>query len=134
MPTLKAEYREANREHLAEYARTWREANKEKLKEQGRRYYQENKERLSETQRAQKLRAQYGITPDDVDRMVEKQGGGCAICEKDLSDKKERRIDHNHETGLVRGILCHHCNTMLGYGIDDPQILESGARYLRSRN
>lgn len=59
------------------------------------------------------LPRKYGITMEDYESMVERQGGRCAIC---LSDNPGRTksvwcIDHDHETGQVRGLLCGDCNT-----------------------
>lgn len=61
----------------------------------------------------------------------------CSICgnEETVITKngyrKSLALDHNHTTGQIRGLLCYRCNSMLGYGKDDPDILEKGAEYLR---
>lgn len=59
-----------------------------------------------------------GITTSDYFRMYEEQGGRCAICERPLKvgagKGKSAAIDHDHETGKVRGLLCSQCNTALG--------------------
>ncbi len=57
----------------------------------------------------------FGITQADFDRLMEKQKGVCAIC-KALPSKRwgVLSVDHNHQTGKVRGLLCLTCNTMLG--------------------
>jgi hypothetical protein len=68
--------------------------------------------RLAERQRY--VKRNYGITLDDYDRMAEEQGGVCAICgEPDITGRR-LAIDHNHETGEVRGLLCVKCNVKLG--------------------
>lgn len=56
------------------------------------------------------LKARYGLTPDDFDALFASQGGRCAIC---LEVPARPCVDHNHETGQVRGILCHFCNIRL---------------------
>jgi len=54
----------------------------------------------------------YGITPSDYLGMLEKQGHKCAICALPASAQtKGLHVDHDHKTGKVRGLLCHHCNT-----------------------
>lgn len=69
--------------------------------------------------RARSLRRRYGITPEDFERMLTVQAGLCAICGCDPATKYTAKwhrvlhVDHNHETGEVRGLLCHKCNTYL---------------------
>lgn len=59
--------------------------------------------------------AKYGITEEEYLEMFNKQGGTCAICGGPPDTRwKMLAIDHNHETGKVRGLLCMVCNTMLG--------------------
>lgn len=80
----------------------------------------------------------YGLTRNQQIKLLEKQGGKCGICRVDLTLFSNRRggyVDHNHSNDTVRGILCHPCNTFLGYlenkGIDAKQIqfyLENSAR------
>lgn len=63
------------------------------------------------------LLARYGITPEDYDAMLAKQGGKCVICgTDDLSKYKVKYfdVDHNHTTGQVRGLLCRDCNVTAG--------------------
>ena len=83
-------------------------------------------------QRNSFLRRKYGITLDEYDRMVEDQGGRCAICGS--TDPRNGgnmlAVDHDHATGRVRGLLCGTCNTALGKFRDNPEILRSAIRYL----
>ena len=74
-----------------------------------------------------KLR-QYGLTPDDFERMRRVQLDACAVCGCALL---EPHIDHDHGTGVVRGLLCQLCNRGLGHFNDSPQRLEAAANYLR---
>ncbi len=73
-----------------------------------------------------KLSARYGIGLDEVERMIEEQGGVCAICRS----AAPRDVDHDHETGEVRGILCSPCNTGMGLFKDDAHHLRDAATYL----
>lgn len=86
-----------------------------------------------EQQRKTKMKQNYGLTPEAYEAMLAGQGGGCAIC--GFPPPEDRRlfldIDHDHETGAVRGLLCNRCNTMLGQSRDNPERLEAGAEYLR---
>lgn len=83
------------------------------------------------------LRKRYGIGLDDYQRMLEAQGGVCAICGQpetrvDHRTKKVSRlaVDHDHKTGDVRGLLCHAHNNSLGHFGDDPVLLTSAIAYL----
>lgn len=72
------------------------------------------------------LKRRYSPTADEVAAMVAAQGGTCAICEV----KPAEHVDHDHETGDVRGILCFTCNVGLGNFQDDPARLLLAHRYL----
>jgi hypothetical protein len=80
-------------------------------------------------QRYWNLVGRYGITPEEYSAMETGQGKRCKICQEET----KLFVDHNHETGMVRGLLCHHCNTMLGLAKDSPQILEGAIAYLEAR-
>ena len=56
----------------------------------------------------------------------------CMICESKFKDSRDRHIDHCHDSGNIRGILCRSCNVMLGYAKDNPQKLLNGIKYLES--
>lgn len=72
----------------------------------------------------------YGITIEEFEAMKTKQNNLCAICQLDFV--KTPHVDHCHETGLVRGLLCSNCNTAIGLMNDSPQILERAIHYLSS--
>jgi Recombination endonuclease VII len=89
------------------------------------------------------LRFNYGLTREGFEALMANQDGRCAICHLvfNVNDRKTRpHVDHDHACCLkrpfcgkcIRGLLCELCNHMVGEGRDDPMILESGARYLRS--
>lgn len=81
---------------------------------------------------ASHLRRKFGITHEQYDAMLVKQGGRCAIC-RVLSTESPKRfhVDHNHATGVVRGLLCYRCNTGLGVFLDDISRLKSAIKYLK---
>lgn len=60
------------------------------------------------------LKWRYGITPEQWQALHDEQGGLCGICRGPQQGGKRLSIDHNHETGLVRGLLCFRCNLMVG--------------------
>lgn len=81
----------------------------------------------SEYNHVRKLRS-YQLTPDDYDRLLKSQDGVCAICGK--SPKGRLHIDHNHDTGEVRGLLCFRCNFGLSYFSENYSILQKASEYL----
>jgi hypothetical protein len=87
--------------------------------------------------RQRKLAERFGLTLQDEAQMLAAQGGVCAICGSAASRKNWRtqkedslHLDHDHRTGLVRGILCDNCNRAIGLLQDDPQVLTSAIVYL----
>ena len=82
-------------------------------------------ERLHGGTRNYHLKQRYGLTSADVEAMIEAQGGTCAVC-----PGKPEHVDHDHQTGEVRGILCFNCNQALGNARDNPIVLRGLARYL----
>ena len=77
-----------------------------------------------------RLRWKYRLTADEYARLMARAGGRCELCGVDISEGQ--RIDHCHETGLVRGILCHRCNIGLGWFDDDPARLLAAHLYLKA--
>lgn len=78
----------------------------------------------------------YGITEAHYQWMLEQQGGCCAICKgKDPRHRFGRfLVDHCHESGDIRGLLCHNCNLALGMVSDSRDILNSAIQYLATKN
>ena len=84
----------------------------------------------SHERRVQKV---YGLAEGDYARLYEAQGGVCGGCgpESGRSGKTKRlAVDHNHETGEVRGLLCSDCNRLIGRLHDNPAALQRLAAYL----
>lgn len=77
-----------------------------------------------------RLQRQYGITAEDYDKILAFQGGGCAICGAPPG-KNRLAVDHDHTTGLTRGLLCWRHNAGLQKFGDDADLMENGAYYLR---
>ena len=79
-------------------------------------------------------RNKYGITLDDYNNLIKSQNYQCAICKTVDPGVGINRfhVDHNHSTGVVRGLLCSNCNRALGQFKDDISILESAAEYIRN--
>jgi len=83
-----------------------------------------------------RLKTRYGITLAEFHAMIATQGGRCACCgemsvdQSDSTGKRALYVDHCHETGVVRGLLCPSCNTGLGQFKDDVDRLRSAIAYL----
>ena len=78
-----------------------------------------------------KLKKSYGISYAEYVRMLEAQNGMCAICGTDDTGKRKAfHVDHCHETGEVRGLLCGNCNSGIGNLRDDVGLLQRAIEYL----
>ena len=84
------------------------------------------------------IKSAYGLTPEDYWSLAKEQGYGCAICDtKDnfVAQNPDRLyVDHCHATGKVRGLLCYHCNTLLGLSKDSIPTLERAISYLETHS
>lgn len=94
---------------------------------------QQNSKNRSNSRRRH-LAKQYGLSLDDYDQMLDEQGGVCAICNQPETRRYRGEItnlvvDHNHQTGRVRGLLCSRCNWKLDEFIDDPDWPKRAMRY-----
>lgn len=87
--------------------------------------------RVGKPVRAIWLKYRYGITHDDYDKMLQKQGGACAICRKPPSGRAYLSVDHCHATSKVRGLLCRQCNCALGNVREDLAVLRRLAAYIK---
>ena len=78
-----------------------------------------------------KLKRAYGISYDTYLNMRDEQDGKCAICGKyEEASKRQFAVDHCHDTGKVRGLLCSNCNTGIGNLNDDINMLNKAIEYL----
>ncbi len=108
------------RERAAEKQREYRKNNRDKVREASRK---------SEARR--RLR-RYNLTLEDYQELFKTQGSKCGICGTLQPTTKNWHLDHCHTTLKVRGILCHHCNLLLGNSRDSVEILEAAIRYLKN--
>jgi hypothetical protein len=96
-----------------------------------------DKLKRAEANRKWRLQKEFGISLEEYDVLLEKQNGVCAICgltEKMFHHNSKRPwplcVDHDHQTGKVRGLLCNKCNTGLGKFNDDADLMGRAWRYL----
>lgn len=129
-PRKKEQQRRANAKYRA--------ANLEKVRaiqrEAARRLRAEDPDRI----RGYDRKAKYGLTPEQVQRMRDQQRGRCAICETAMRiggkpGMDQENVDHDHTTGVVRGLLCSRCNTSIGKFNDNPALLRRAAEYVEGR-
>lgn len=110
-----------------------RAAHPVEYKEAQRRYRAAHRDTLLEREREQNLKRLYGISAAEYEKLLQQQGGRCAICgrtDNGMRHTKNFHVDHNHATGEVRGLLCGPCNGVLGYAKDDPSVLLQAIAYL----
>jgi len=93
-----------------------------------------NKEKFALSQRRRDLRTKYGLTLEAYDFLLALQDGTCAICGlPPISGSRHTAtlmVDHDHESGQVRGLVHSNCNLMLGYAKDNPELLRKAAIYV----
>ena len=110
--------------------RQWREANRDRRAEYRRRYAEANHAELARRGRRTQLRSRFGLSPEQYEAILELQGRACAICGGD-NRSKALCVDHDHRSGIVRGLLCHRCNTVIGFARDSAPRLRAAAAYIR---
>ena len=120
-------------------------ANPAPAKARVKRWQQENADRLNAYRRQRRddpivkqrewvsyLRRKYGMTAAGYDELLAKQAGVCAICSTRPAPGRRLHVDHDHDTGRIRGLLCFTCNNALGDFEDDAVRLREAARYVES--
>jgi hypothetical protein len=109
------------------YNRAWRAKNREKSRAYQAAWKAKHPERQTEDLNRLRVRA-YGLTPEQFEAMRVAQGGRCAVCAE--VPKGSFHVDHDHVTGVARGLLCGTCNRGLGMFHDSPTLLTKAAWYL----
>lgn len=102
---------------------------KECRKAAHREYYEANREQALAYARDYRLKAEYGISQKDYEDLYEQQEGKCALCGKE-EQTKPLYIDHCHDTGRIRGLLCPPCNSALGALGDSPKAIKQALKYV----
>lgn len=125
------EYNKINKEKIIEQKKEWHRNNKEKNLRKNKEWREQNKDLI----RNRRFERKYGITLEQYTFMLDQQNGVCKICKQPETRKLFGKvvallIDHDHNTGKIRGLLCNKCNGMLGLSNDNPDILIAGAEYL----
>lgn len=117
---------ERQREYYAKY--------KERIDTEHRAYYQRHSSAIKVSQFKYHLWEQYGLTIEQYEALVIAQDNRCKACGEPEGHPRKRRlhVDHDHQTGEVRGLLCHHCNCALGHLHDDQSKVRGLLAYIES--
>jgi hypothetical protein len=124
-----AESRMRNKAVISERGKAYYEANKEKLKAGARNWRTLNRGAHNVTKSRNRLLRVYGITVEQYEEQFRTQGERC-VCGREPSEGRRLAVDHCHQSGKVRGLLCQQCNTALGKMDDSPQKMRFFADYL----
>lgn len=121
----KKRWYERNRRRAIDRTIAWQRENPEKYRAKQRAYRAAH----PDMDRAGHLKRKFGLRPEDYARMLSEQLGGCAICGSSAR-ALNLHVDHNHDTGAVRGLLCQRCNHGIGLLREVPELLHRAAEYL----
>lgn len=124
--------REIKRRYRANMAPERRERELVSMRERARQWGEsmppEQREARRKQSRRRYIQGEYGLTDEQYQALWEAQGGLCAVCRRRF---QKLQIDHCHETGAVRGLLCGNCNFAIGRLGDTPAALMRAVNYLR---
>lgn len=126
-------YASRNKEKLSEKAKKWRKNNRRKCCQYVLNHVARNPEKQKIKREKQKLR-EYGLTIEDYNKLLEIQNNVCAICSNKCITGRKLAIDHNHETGLIRGLLCTNCNQGIGKFKENIKYFYKAIEYLKFHN
>ncbi len=101
------------------------------------RWRYDNPERSKLSARSRQIKHKYGLTLDDYESLLKQQDYCCAICECSTDSPRVQgsmAVDHCHNTGKIRGLLCNQCNRAIGMLDDSPTLLKKSYRYLTGGN
>lgn len=105
----------------------------EEMRARTRKWQEKNPERADQIRFRARLKREFGMTPEEYDLLYTAQGGKCAICERHQTEFSRRlAVDHDHDSGKIRGLLCTSCNNMLGFAHDDKKRLRRAIEYMDS--
>jgi len=115
-------------ERKAAKDKKWALANPDKVKANHARH--RKTEKWKKTLQKNWLENKYGLTEEQYQELWDKQGGLCAICGKSEETTTRLHVDHDHETKIIRGLLCGKCNRGVGMFDDNKELLQKAIDYL----
>ena len=128
----KREFRLKNLEKIKAYNRTWNENHREHNRKINKFWYENFwKKGIKKPRLSTSIKKVWDITLEQYNEILDSQNGVCAICKEKPIEGKNLFIDHNHETGKVRGLLCNHCNLGIGNLKENEYIFLESIKYLK---
>lgn len=139
------------KEERSAYYKQWYQDNKEKMRKHNLEYRKRNRKKYQDydslgrgrdkplatiehtknRRKAYILKKKYGLSLEEFNQMYVNQDGKCAICEDNMIvGTKSCNVDHNHETGKVRALLCGNCNAGIGLLKDSIEVTKKATKYL----
>ncbi len=102
------------------------------FREYNKKFYHKNTKKAMSRNRKSNYKRLYKIPVHEYDKMLEKQNDGCAICGELNLDGRRLAVDHNHNTGKIRGLLCQRCNGFIVGIIEKyPELIQKSVEYLK---
>lgn len=138
-------YNQKHKDKIKEYNKKYQKKHKEKIKWKKKKYNQEHKgerkayyEKSKDKRKEAYLNRVYNLNIKDYDKILKQQGGVCAICRKKETNKRNGKticlsVDHCHQTGEVRGLLCIKCNIIIGNLKEDISLFYKCIKYLKNK-
>lgn len=117
------------RESARKLAQRFREKNPERHREFSLNWYRNNREKARTSLQLNHVKRTFKVGSEEAKRLITKRQKGCEVCGSQFG---LNGIDHNHNTGQIRGVLCQGCNLALGGVRDSPDILRKLAIYLEA--
>lgn len=113
-------------------SKDWRGLNPEKSREKIKELFLLNKDKYYNSHKDRQLEKKYSITRESYEQMLHDTGGQCRICSRVFGTRAYTKpvIDHCHETGKTRGLICRQCNIGLGAFRDNTDALTNAIKYL----
>jgi hypothetical protein len=123
------EYHKATREKSG-YQQWCKLCRKEHKHEERKQYHRNRYHKNKDNYLDWTYQRHYGITLEAFNQFLQEQDAVCAICKQVCNSGRRLAVDHDHSTGVVRGLLCGNCNKGLGCFKDSPELLNKAAEYL----
>lgn len=137
------ESRMKNKDEISRKNKEYRMKNKDKMDRKNRKYRIKNKDEINRKKREKnknpeekkktkfkKIKKIYGLEKKDYYKLADDQNRMCPICKRAFDKANRIVVDHDHETGLTRGLLCASCNLLLGHAAESIERLSSAIDYL----
>jgi hypothetical protein len=124
-----------NREYYLKYKKEYFLKNKEKILKKRKEYRLKNRKKVQQQRKKSYFKNTYNLTLEQFNEKLNNQNNKCVLCDTTFDEKINKAyVDHNHQTGKIRDILCFNCNSGLGKVKEDKNILNNMINYLNKHN